>query len=119
MLQSETVLLLLPTVPVALVLNRILPPAVPNAAVDEPSTVHLVTVFPVASLINRTVLVPPVVETVVLEIVSEFPAVFRPSIVTLSAPLRSINGFAAVVAPVTVRAPTGVMVSEAHVLTAG
>ena len=62
---------------------------------------------------------PATAEAVVLEIVSEFPAVFRPSIVTLSAPLRLINGLPVAVAPVTVRAPTGVMVSEVHELTEG
>ena len=41
---------------------------------------------------KRIVDVPDVAETVVLAIVSELPPVFRPLIVTLSAPLRSISG---------------------------
>src|ERR1700720_1179067 len=42
-LQNETVLLLLP-MPVV-VLNRIFPPAIAIAEVDEPETVHLVTML--------------------------------------------------------------------------
>ncbi len=117
MLQKEMVLLLFPVVcPVE---RKIVPAPVPSAVWDDPSTVHRVTTFPLASLINRIVPVPPVVETVVLEIVSEFPAVFRPSNVTLSAPLKLINAPPAVVAPVTVRTPTGVIVSLFQELTEG
>ncbi len=56
--------------------------------------------------------VPLVAETVVLAIVRELPPVFKPLIVTLSAPLKSIIGLPAVVAPDMVRAapPVGEIV---------
>ena len=53
---------------------------------------ELVIVLLVAPPMKRIVDVPEVAETVVLAIVSELPPVFKPSIVTLSAPLRSISG---------------------------
>ena len=86
------------------VLNRMLPPAVVIPDVEEPSTVHLVTVSFCAPLMNRIVLVLAVAEAVVFEIVSELPPVFSPSMVTLSAPFRSIKGLPATIAPETVRA---------------
>src|SRR4029079_8506829 len=65
--------------------------------------------------INRIVLVPvpPIVR---FDIVSELPPVLSPLIVTLSAPLRSIVGLPAVVAPEIVRAapPTGDIVIEVY-----
>ena len=42
-----------------------------------------------------------------------------PSIVTLSAPLRSIRGLPAAIAPLTVTAPIGVIVREVHELVDG
>ena len=84
------------------VLIRMLPPATVVIAVDEPSTAHLVMVLFCAPLMRRIVLVPAVAEAVVFEIVSELPPEFKPSMVTLSAPLRSINGLPATIAPETV-----------------
>ena len=52
---------------------------------------------------------PAVAETVVLEMVSELPPEFKPSMVTLSAPLRSINGLPATIAPEIVLTPVGVI----------
>ena len=65
---------------------------------------------PLAAALKKDL--PEVEEAVVFEIVSEFPPAFRPSNVTPSAPLRSINGAPAVVAPPIVRAapPTGLTV---------
>ena len=88
-------------VPPVEVLIRMLPPAVVVLAVDEPSTVHLVMVLFCAPLMRRIVLVPAVAEAVVFEIVSELPPELKPSMVTLSAPLRSINGLPATIAPET------------------
>ena len=48
-----------------------------------------------------------------LAIVSEFPPLFNPLIVTLLTPLKSITGPAT--APDIVRAPLGVIVSEVHI----
>jgi hypothetical protein len=115
-LQLETVLLSFPVVePVP---KTMVPATVASDEVDEPRIVHLVTVLVEASAINRIVLVPAVAATEVLEIVSEDPATSWPSIVTLSAPLKSINGLPAI-APETVRAPTALIVSEFHELTEG
>jgi hypothetical protein len=109
-LELETVLLSFPVV--VPVLKRIVPAAVANVEVDEPSTVAFVTVLFEASAIKRIVLEPAVVPMVVLEIVSEFPPVFNPLIVTLSAPLRLINGLPAAIAPLIVLAapPAGAIV---------
>src|SRR4029077_12407221 len=63
---------------------------------------------------SRIVLVPAVAEAVVFEIVRELPPEFNPSIVTFLAPLRLTNGLPAVTAPVTVRAPLGLMASDAQ-----
>ncbi|MBK7804509.1 MAG: hypothetical protein IPJ55_18020 [Chloracidobacterium sp.] len=78
-----------------------------NAAPVEPDTVELVTVLPVASLLKRMVLAVVCCET--FEIVRLFPPVFKPSIVTLSAPLRSTRCPA--ISPEIVRAapPVGLM----------
>jgi hypothetical protein len=94
--------------------NRIVPPGVPRAIVDDPWILHLVMVLFVASFMNRMVLVPLVDETVVFETVSEDPATNWPSIVTLSAPSKLINGLPGAMAPDTVRAPTALIVSEFH-----
>ena len=111
-LQNETVLLLFPA-PVV-VWNRIFPPPDPGAGNAEPRTVHRVTVLFCAPLMNRMVLVPPGFETLVLEMVRALPPVPSPSMVTLVAPLRSINGLPEVIAPETVRAtpPEGWMEIE-------
>ena len=91
------------------VLIRILPPAVVVLAVDEPNTAHLVMVLFCAPLMSRIVLVLAVAEAVVFEIVSELPPELKPSMVTLSAPLRSINGLPATIAPEIILAPVGVI----------
>jgi len=117
MLHKETVL---PSLPVVVpVLKIMVPPRVATWVVEDPRIVHLVTVLFVASATNLIVPVPDVAEAVVLETVREFPLVFKPSITTLSAPLKLISALPAVVVPVTVRAPTGLMVSEVHELTEG
>jgi hypothetical protein len=102
MLQKEIVLLLFP-VP-ADALKRIVPPGPVTAEIDDPRTVHRVTVLLDAPLVKRMVQVPDAPETLVLEIVRELPPLLSPSIVTLSAPFRSINGLPAAIAPDTVRA---------------
>src|SRR3977135_3392024 len=107
MLLFETVLPVL--APPVDVLNRIVPVAAVTAPVDEPRTVQFLTVSLDVPLMKRIVLVPAVGSAVVFEIVSESIPLFRPSIVTLSTPLRSINGLPAVVAPVTVWAVTGLI----------
>src|SRR4051794_39386799 len=81
MIELEIVLLLLPPATV-LVLNKMLPPAVPAATVADPKTLTFVTVSLVAPLINRIVLVPAVADTVVFDTVSELPPVFNPLNVT-------------------------------------
>jgi len=92
-------------VPLVDVLIRTLPHGVALAvAVAEPRIVQFVTRLLVAPLIRRIVLVLAVADAVVFEIVSELPPEFRPSIVTLSAPFKSINGLPAAIAPETVRA---------------
>jgi hypothetical protein len=60
------------------------------------------------------VAVPEVAETVVLSIVNELPPLFKPSTVTLSAPLKSIKGKPAVAAPEIVLAapPAGWMLKD-------
>src|SRR6476660_1506196 len=90
------------------------PAASSNADVEEPRMVHLVTLLFVASFQNRIVPVPAADPVDVLETVRESPFVFRPSIVTLCAPKKSINGLPSAVAPVTMRAPSGLMVSDVH-----
>ena len=77
-------------------------------AVSEPDIVQYFRIFDVASLINLNVEVPAIFEVLVFEIVRSFPIpkLFRlPSIVTLSAPFKSINGVLnepLIVLPVTV-----------------
>jgi len=91
-------------VPAVEVLKSILPPAVVVDEVDEPRTEQFVTVLFWAPLMKRIVLVLAVAEAVVFEIVSEFPPVLSPLMVTLSAPFKSIKGLPATIAPETVRA---------------
>ena len=61
--------------------------------------------------------VPVEFETVVLEKVSELPPVFRPSIVTQSAPERFIRGLPAEMAHEIMREapPSGLIISEFHI----
>src|SRR5213079_3735598 len=78
MLHKETVL---PSLPVVVpVLKMTVPPTLANAVVEDPRIVQPVTVLFVASAINRIVPVPAIAETVVLEMVREFPPVFKPFI---------------------------------------
>ena len=103
MLLPEMVLLLFPPATV-LVLKSTLPPAVLIAEIEDPRTVQRVTVSLEAPLMKRMVLVLAVADAVVLERVSALPPVPSPSIVTLVAPLKSISGLPAEIAPETVRA---------------
>ena len=57
--------------------------------------------------------VPAVVAVLRFEMTSELPPVFNPSMVTLSAPLRSISGFDT--EPDIVRAPLGLMMRLVHI----
>ena len=66
---------------------------------------HRMMVLFVASPWKRIVDVPDVLDTVVFEMVSELPPEFRPSIVILSAPLKSIKGRPALTAPSILNAP--------------
>lgn len=111
-LQFEMVLLSLPLAVLPSVLKKTVAPFVATELAHDPCRLQFVIVLFVAPPMNRIVLVPEVADAVVFEIVSELPPVFRPLMVTLSAPLRLISGLPAVVEPVTVRAPTGVMVNE-------
>ena len=104
----EIVLLLF--APPVEVLIKMLPPAVVVLDVDEPSTVHTAMVLFCAPLIRRIVLVPAVAETVVLEMVSK--PKLKPLMVTLSAPLRSINGLPATIAPEIACAPLGTISTD-------
>src|SRR4051812_49071505 len=85
MVQLETVSPIFPVV--VPVLKKIVPRVV---AVLDPATVQFVTVLFEASAMNLIVL--GVTARVVLTIERAFPPVFNPSIVTLSAPFRSISG---------------------------
>src|ERR1700754_987511 len=110
MLQFEMVSLSLPGV--VPVLKPTVPATVAKVEADEPRMAQFVSVLFEASAMNRIVLDPVVVPIVVLEMVSELPPVFRPSIVTLSAPFKLISGLPAAGAPVIVRAapPVGEIV---------
>ena len=76
-----------------------MPPLVATVAEKEPWTEAFVMTLLVAPLMNRIVEVPDVGEAVVFAMVSESPPALTPSIVTLSAPLKSIRGLPAVVPP--------------------
>lgn len=112
----EIVLLSLPFAVTASVLKKMFPPFVATERPNEPKILELVIVLLVAPPIKRIVLVPEVPGEVVLEMVNELPPVFKPSIVTLSAPLKSIIGLPLAVAPEIVRAtpPAGDMVIVVH-----
>ncbi len=104
--------MVLPSFPVVVPVEKKMVPKVVKLL--EPDIVQLVMVLLLASAINLMVEVPAVADAVVLEMVNELPPVFNPSMVTLSAPFKLINGLPAVVAPVMVLAPFGVMVIEVH-----
>ncbi len=93
--------------------NQMLPPSAPVAMLAEPSTVSRVNRLLVASAWKRIVLVPEVASAEVLAMVSALPPLFRPSTVTLSAPLKSTSG-PPETEPLTVRAapPAGWISSE-------
>ena len=91
--------------------NKIVPPLEPRDVVDEPNIVHLVIRLLTASAIKRIVLVFEFEDMVVFKSIREL----SPSMVTLSAPFKSINGRPGVIAPETVfNPPDGRMVSEFH-----
>ena len=100
----EIVLLSLPLAVTASVLKKIVAPLVATEALDEPCRLVLVMTLFVAPPMKRIVDVPLVADAVVLAMVSELPPLLRPSMVTLSAPLRSISGLPAAIAPLMVRA---------------
>ena len=102
MLQLFIVLVMFPAL-IPLLKNSI-PPVV---AVDEPLIVQYLTVLVEASSVKRIVEVPSVAEVLVLVMIRSLitPVAFTlPSMVTLSAPLRSISG--ASMLPVMVRPVT-------------
>ena len=114
---AEVMLLLssvFPSFPVVpeVVLKKITPP---EASVVEPLIVQFLIVLPVASFVKRMVEVPAVATALVLEIVSELLYTFNPSMVTLSAPLRSISGFAGDPEMVLAAPPPGEMVRDVHI----
>jgi len=90
------------------------PPFVVTAAENEPNTEHRVIVLLVAPPMNNTVEVPEVADAVVFESVRESPPLFKPSMVTLSAPLKVISGLPAAIAPEIVLAapPLGAIAIE-------
>src|SRR6185295_19261922 len=108
----EMVLLSLPLAVSASVLKKTVAPLVATDAACEPWRLELVIVLLVAPPMKRIVDVPEVADAVVLAIVSELPPVLRPSMVTLSAPLKSMSGEPAAIAPEIVRAapPVGLIV---------
>jgi hypothetical protein len=110
MLLLLIVLLLFP-VPVV-VLNTMVPPAVPSATVEDPVMEEFFTMLLDAPLMKRIVLVPAALPVFVFDIVNEFPPEFNPSIVTKFAPFRSTNGAARF--PETVRVPEGTVVTDAY-----
>ena len=112
-LQFETVLLSLPLAVTASLAKYIFPPlVVATGPENAPLTEQLVIVLPVAPPTKRMVEVSAVAETVVFSMISELPPVFKPLIVTLSAPLKSISGKPPVAAPKMVLAPLGVIEIE-------
>src|SRR5665213_56318 len=96
----------LPSLPVVVpVENCIVPVLV--VPVDEPSMVQFFTTFNVASVLNLIVEVPATLLVLAFEISKEFPFIFKPLIITLSAPLRSTNGVARVPEIVLAAPPEG------------
>ena len=103
--------MVLPSLPVVVPVEKNTTPFV--TLVLEAEIVQLVIVLFEASAIKRIADVPAVAEVLRLLIVTEFPAVFKPSMVILSAPFKFIKGNATV--PESVRAPTGFIVRLDHV----
>ena len=104
--QFDITLLSLPVVVEFPPIN-IVPPSAEGPVVAEPKILQFLILLFLASLCNRIVEVPATDDVEVLEIVKPL-AIEIPSMVTLSAPLRSINGrpgltFAEMVLPL----PTG------------
>src|SRR6267143_329937 len=99
------------TFPVAVPVEKKTVPVV--TAVPAPLMTQRVTVLLEASLMKR--MLDAVAVALVFSMVRSWPA--NPSIVTLSAPFRSIR--APAIEPLTVRTPLGVMVNDAHELTDG
>ena len=99
------------------VLKKMIPlPAVALfATISEPLIVQYSTVLAEASLINRMVEVPALADVLRFEIVSELLPLFNPLMVTLSAPLRSISGFATEPDIVLAAPPDGLMVRLVHI----
>ena len=91
-LQKEMVLLSLPFAVVPSLAKKMVPPALSTAIVADPWMLHRVIVLLVAPSSNRIVLVLLLLAVLTFAMVSEFPPVLRPSIVTLSAPTKSISG---------------------------
>ena len=89
--------IVLPVLPAAAAVEKNTVP--PVVLVPAPLMVQRVTVLNDASLMNR--IVEAFAVALVLSIVSELPPLFKPSMVTLVAPLRSIKGLSS--APETVR----------------
>jgi len=106
MLQFEIVLLSLPVV-TAPAANQILPPFVPDvtAIVAEPRIEAFVMVLLVASAMNLIVGVPDVALVLALEMVRVLPLEFKPSTVTLSAPLKVKSASPATLPPMVRAAP--------------
>jgi len=102
-LQYEIVLLSLPVV--VPVLKKIFPPLVASVIVADPKIEQFVIVLPVASATNLIVEVPEVAAVLKLEMINEFPPVFKPLMVTLSAPLKLINGAPPTVPEMVLAAP--------------
>lgn len=98
-------LMMLLSLPVEVpVLKKMTPEA---TEVPAPRIAQLVTVFDDASPRKRIVL--EVVPGEKFVMVKVFPLAFRPSIVTLSAPFRSISGLPPAIVPLILRAPDGVI----------
>jgi hypothetical protein len=103
-LQFDTVLPSFPFTVKASVEKKIFPPLVVTPPRKEPNIELFVIRLFVAPPINSMVDVPEVADAVVLEIVKELPPVFKPFMVTLSAPFKLIKELPAVIAPLMVRA---------------
>jgi hypothetical protein len=101
-LQKEIVLLSFPLVVFASVEKKTVAPFVATEDETAPRNVQRVMVLEVAPPMNRMVDVPDVGDAVVFSIESASPPVFNPSMVTLSAPFKSIMENPGVAAPLIV-----------------
>ncbi len=95
--------------PVVEVPKTMVPLGVPTPPIEDPRMVQLVTRLFCAPFAKNKVLVLVVGEAVVLVKVRELPPLFRPLMVTLSAPLKEMRAKPGLIAAEMVRAPTGVM----------